>query len=284
MSAFGKWFRRASLAFQTVSGLRRRGFFIPYRYAGNVPPGSRLAPYAPMEQRMAASADRMAEWIRAANDFSADLLTIGDKPPPAPRWNQDWFPRTDGAMAYTVTRTVAPRRIVEIGCGHSTRFFARAMEDGDLDGSILAIDPAPRADLAGVSRIELCRKTLQDAGLTALGKFSAGDILAIDSSHILMPGTDVDILLNRVLPDLPAGCYLHIHDIFLPDPYPADWEWRGYNEQLGVGALVTGGGWSVEFASHYAATRLSEMISRSVIGRLPLVAGARETGLWLKKL
>lgn len=226
----------------------------------------------------------MTGWLEAADGFSGDLLAIGGKPPPAPRWNQDWFPRTDAAIAYTVARTLAPRRIVEIGCGHSTRFFARAMEDGKIPGRILAIDPAPRADLAGVERIELYRATLQDIGLQTLGAFSPGDILAIDSSHILMPGTDVDILLNRVLPDLPAGCYLHIHDIFLPDPYPADWEWRGYNEQNGVAALLSGDAWRIEFSSHYAATRLSDTVSQSVIGRLPLVPGAREASLWLKKL
>lgn len=226
----------------------------------------------------------MTGWLEAADGYSGDLLAIGGQPPPAPRWNQDWFPRTDAAIAYTVARTIAPRRIVEIGCGHSTRFFARAMEDGAIDGQILAIDPAPRADLAGVARIELCRATLQDAGLQALGAFSPGDILAIDSSHILMPGTDVDILLNRVLPELPAECYLHIHDIFLPDPYPADWEWRGYNEQNGVAALLSGDAWGIEFSSHYAATRLSNAVSQSVIGRLPLVPGASETSLWLKKL
>jgi hypothetical protein len=284
MAAFRPWFRRLSLGIQTIFGFRRRGFFIPYRYADSVLPGRSLTPYASLEKRMAASTDRMTGWLNAADGFAAELLAIGDGAPPAPRWSQDWFPRADAAMAYTIARTLGPRRIVEIGCGHSTRFFARALEDGGIDGKILAIDPAPRADLAGVARIELRRATLQDAGISAFGALKPGDILAIDSSHILMPGTDVDILLNRVLPDLPAGCYLHIHDIFLPDPYPADWEWRGYNEQNGVGALLAGGGWHVEFASHYAVTRLSEPVANSVLGRLPLVAGARESSFWLKKL
>ena len=78
------------------------------------------------------------------------------------------------------------------------------------------------------------RETLPD--------LAPGDVLSIDSSHILMPGTDVDILLNRVLPALPAGVLVHIHDVFLPDDYPPAWSWRGYNEQLGVAALVQGGG------------------------------------------
>ena len=99
-----------------------------------------------------------------------------------------------------------------------------------------------------------------------------------------MPGTDVDMLLNRILPSLPAGVYVHIHDIFLPDPYPADWEWRGYNEQQGVAPLMTGGGWRVEFASHYAVTRMADRVTGGVLGRLALKPGAREASLWLKKL
>ncbi|MBE9558941.1 MAG: class I SAM-dependent methyltransferase, partial [Proteobacteria bacterium] len=104
------------------------------------------------------------------------------------------------------------------------------------------------------------------------------------SSHILMPGTDVDMLLNRILPSLPAGVYVHIHDIFLPDPYPADWEWRGYNEQQGAASLITGGGWNVEFASHYAVTRMADRVAGGVLGRLPLKPGAREASPGIKKL
>ena len=75
------------------------------------------------------------------------LLAIGTEPPPAPRWNQDWFPRLDAAAAYAIVRTLEPRRIVEVGSGHSTRFLARAVADGGLDTRITAIDPQPRATI-----------------------------------------------------------------------------------------------------------------------------------------
>ena len=42
------------------------------------------------------------------------------------------------------------------------------------------------------------------------------DILFIDSSHILLPGMDVDIQLNRIFPVLQPGVLVHLHDIFLP--------------------------------------------------------------------
>ena len=58
-----------------------------------------------------------------------------------------------------------------------------------------------------------------------------------------MPGTDVDMLFNHVLPGLKRGVMVHVHDVFLPDDYPPEWEWRGYNEQLGIATLIQGGGY-----------------------------------------
>ena len=63
----------------------------------------------------------------------------------------------------------------------------------------------------------------------------------------MMPGTDVDFLFNQIFGQLKAGVIIHIHDIFLPDDYPQSWEWRGYNEQLGVAALLQGQGYDVLF-------------------------------------
>jgi hypothetical protein len=283
-SAFRDFRRRLSLGLPTVLGLARRGFFIPYRYARDLPPEHELPPYSAVEERMKAKRDRFSFWLDSMDAYARDLEAIGDKPPPQPRWNQDWFPRADAAMAYAITRTVAPARIVEVGCGHSTRFFARAADDARLDCRVTAIDPAPRADLEGIARVRLHRASLQDVGDAPFADLASGDILAIDSSHILMPGTDLDILLNRVMPALPAGTFVHIHDIFLPDPYPAEWSWRGYNEQQAVAPLITGGGWDIEFASHYVASRMVQRVASGVLGRLPLAPEAKEASLWLKKL
>jgi hypothetical protein len=48
--------------------------------------------------------------------------------------------------------------------------------------------------------------------------------------------------------------------------------------------LLLSGGWRVEFASHYAATRLADAIAASPAGELPLLPGAIESSLWLRKL
>jgi len=211
--------------------------------------------------------------------YQASLLAIGAAPPPAPRWNQDWFPRLDAAAAYAMVRSLKPRRIVEVGSGHSTRFLARAVADGGLDTRITAIDPQPRASIEKLP-VEWLRTPVQRvAAFPALG---AGDILFIDSSHQLKPGSDVEFLLKGVLPLLPAGVRVHFHDIFLPDDYPPAWEWRRYNEQAAVASLIESDIFKVDFASHALVSRSPEKIS-GVLTRLPLVPGAIESSLWLTK-
>jgi hypothetical protein len=276
------WRRRAGLGLRTVLGFAPRGFFLPYRYAATLPgPGSR-EPYLAAETLFQSCRGRFAQVLSELGPLVRDLRRIGNEPPPAPRWSQSWFPRLDAAAAYGFVRTLKPRYIVEVGSGHSTRFLARAVADGALGTRITAIDPAPRAQLDTLP-IEMRRQTLQSAGTAPFRDLGSGDILMIDSSHILMPGSDVDFLLGRVLPGLPDGIWVHIHDIFLPDDYPADWDWRGYNEQLGVLALILGGGWDVRFASRYIATRMAEDLERSVVAGLPRPEGALESSLWLVK-
>jgi hypothetical protein len=215
-------------------------------------------------------------WIE---DYQAALLAIGTEPPPAPRWNQDWFPRLDAAAAYAMVRSLKPRRIVEVGSGHSTRFLARAVADGGLDTRITAIDPKPRASVSGLDIEWMATPVQRVAAFPPLG---AGDMLFIDSSHQVKPGSDVEFLLKAVLPLLPAGVHVHFHDIFIPDDYPPEWEWRRYNEQAAVAALIESNLFAVEFASHALVSRTPEKIS-GVLARLPLLPGAIESSLWLTR-
>jgi predicted O-methyltransferase YrrM len=214
--------------------------------------------------------------------LEADLRAIPETGgPPEPRWRQGWFAPLDAAMAYTVVRTRKPRRIVEVGSGHSTRFLARAVSDAGLGTEITCIDPAPRATLDG-QPVTFRRESLQDAGLAAVAELLPGDLLFVDSSHVLAPGSDVDLVLTQLLAHLPQGALVHFHDIFLPDDYPADWAWRGYNEQSGVAPILTAG-WRVLFASHYAATRMADRVQVGTIGKLSSSGEAIASSLWLEK-
>lgn len=268
----------------TVLGLAERGFFIPYRYAHAVPKSGARAPYAALGNLLHEHEEDFRTLLRGMDGFSTEFKAISSGSPPEPRWNQDWFPRLDAAVAYTLVRASQPKHIVEVGSGHSTRFFARAMRDGKIDGRITAIDPYPRTSLLGIPNLELLRAPVQDIGLQVFNSLKSGDMLFIDSSHVLMPGSDVDLLINRALPALTSGVLVHFHDIFLPDDYPPGWAWRGYNEQLVVAALLTSKSYMPVFASHFVVSRMREVLSCSSVSRILRPKGAFESSLWLRKL
>ncbi len=269
--------RRLRFGLSTVLGLKRLGFFIPYRYAGGVKP----LDYPALRPFFEAAHPRFHGILEAIEAHAGDLRRIRDGEGPA-RFDQAWFPRLDAAAAYAIVRRAKPRRIVEIGSGHSTRFMAQAVADGGLPTRITCIDPAPRAAL---SRLKVWHLPvlLQDADPAEFRVLEAGDILFVDSSHIAMPGTDVDRLFLDILPRLAGGVLVHVHDVTLPYAYPEAWAWRAYNEQLLVGALLQGGGFEPLFASHYAARDLLPGKAEGVVAELPLPSGAHETSLWLRK-
>lgn len=276
----GRRLRYLRQGLATLFGLAPRGVFLPYGAAASLDPEA--GAYAAVDAAFAAARPAFEAVMDAIDGHADALLPLADAAPPAPRFAQGWFPPLDAAAAYALVRRHRPGRIVEVGSGHSTRFLARAVADGGFTTAITAIDPRPRADLQRLP-ITTIRRPVQRAGLDAFARLAAGDVLFIDSSHLAVPGSDVDLLFGRVIPALPAGTLIHVHDMPLPDPYPADWAWRGYNEHLPVIALMAGGGFRPVFAAHWVATRMAERVARSVVARLPRVGGARDGSLWLEK-
>ncbi|MFC6855233.1 class I SAM-dependent methyltransferase [Marivibrio halodurans] len=281
-----KRLRRMAMGAATLTGLARRGYFIPYRYAPSDRPAGGYPALTPLFE---AAAPAMRDVLAEAEAHRERFHAFDGAAPPEPRWQQGWYPRLDGLAAYMMIQRHRPRRVVEVGSGHSTRFLAAAAGDlaareAGTDSAITAIDPAPRADLSRLAGVTLHRAVAQAADPALFRALGPGDVLAVDSSHIAMPGTDVDWLIGHVLPGLPAGALLAMHDIFLPDPYPPAWDWRGYNEQGAIAALLAGGGWRVLWSSHWVATRMAAAVAAGVAGTLPLPAGAHESALWLERL
>ncbi len=258
-----------------LTGMNDSGFYIPYRYAN--PQASPY--YRAAEVQLANSTEQFAEVLKWIDEYRWDLLSFSG-PPPRPRFNQDWFTGLDAAAAYAIVRRVRPQRIFEIGSGHSTRFMAQAVIDGVFRCMHRCIDPAPRASLARMS-VDWDKALFSGQYLVEVSKLEAGDIFFVDSSHIAMPGTDVDLIFSDVLPNLREGVLLHIHDVFLPDPYPKCWGWRGYNEQSLVASVIAMKSIRPLFASHYARTRLKTLLEGSVIGQLPAYdVSVPESSLW----
>jgi len=273
-----KRLRRTGMMMQTALGLGPRGFFMPYRYAASARPATG---YPEIEARFDAARGDFAALL----DRAAGLRPVFegfDGPPPLPRWDQAWFPPLDAAIACAVVDEAAPKRIVEVGSGHSTRFLARMAGNGPQgEGVVTCIDPAPRAAVAALP-VRWERALLSDTHLPLFDALEAGDIAFFDSSHLLWPGLDVDLILNRILPRLAPGVRVHVHDIFLPDPYPDHWAWRGYTEQNGLGGWLLGGAFAPVFSSRYAVTRMDALAHPATTG-LPRHPEAIDTSLWMVK-
>ncbi|MFW5833547.1 MAG: class I SAM-dependent methyltransferase [Pseudomonadota bacterium] len=257
-------------------GAGPRGVFVPYRHAGHLQPVA-----APELVPVFEAAEPTMTALLEAIDAHGEAFARFGGPPPAPRFAQDWFPGLDALAAYALVRRHRPRRIVEIGSGHSTRVMARAIQDGGLTTQFTAIDPAPRADLRGLA-IHWERRLLQASDPAVVDPLEPGDVLFVDSSHLLLAGSDVEWVLTRLLPRLRSGVLVHVHDVFLPDPYPASWAWRGYNEQAAIAPLLLGG-WRLLFASHWLRHHRPDRLRGHFADTVERPPCAFETSLWLER-
>lgn len=271
--------KKRLIAIATTLGIADGGVFVPHRYAASLSPPST---YGTLEPIFAAAVPAMTEVLAAIDRFGDIVERFSGARPPMPRWGQDWFPGLDGAAAYAIVRAGRPARILEIGSGHSTRFMAQAVADGEIGTEIHCVDPAPRADISALD-IRLRRRTLQETNLATLPELGQGDVLFVDSSHLALPGSDVDLLFSEIVPALPPGVLVHVHDVLLPDGYPKAWDWRAYSEHQVVAAWLAAGGLEPLFSSHYTRTRLADRVARSAAARIPVSAGAYETSLWCVK-
>jgi|SRR5882672_9459529 len=158
------------------------------------------------------------------------------------------FSSVDAEMLYAMVRHLKPRRIVEVGSGYSTLLMVQAADANQKDGKpaeIRCIDPYPRnfvSDLANRGRLNLVQASVETVPLDVFSALSDGDILFIDSSHVVRTGGDVQREFLEILPRIGAGTYVHVHDIFLPHDYPSKWvvdnHWF-WNEQYLLQAFLS---------------------------------------------
>jgi len=112
------------------------------------------------------------------------------------------------------------------------------------------------------------------------------DILFIDGSHISKTGSDVNHLFLRILPRLPAGVLVQIHDICLPFEYQRYWSEDVlcyWNEQYVLAALLANSAKFEVLAGVYFLQRREPEILRGFIPDLPCVLPGGGS-LWLRVL
>ena len=146
---------------------------------------------------------------------------------------------------YAVLRYYKPKRIIEVGSGVSTWCMLNALKtnkkEHNSDCQITCIDPYPSIKIKSIPEIDLIEKQVQTVSFDdAFSALAANDLLFIDSSHTVKPGSDVNHLILEILPKLNAGVVVHFHDIFHNFEYPLEWikQGRAWNESYLLRAFL----------------------------------------------
>jgi predicted O-methyltransferase YrrM len=139
-------------------------------------------------------------------------------------FKNDYFNGLDAAVFYSLIRHLRPRHVIEIGSGYSTRFAHKALTRNADGGRLTCIEPHPEERLNGLRlSVEVIQKRVEEIDVDFFSCLEANDILFIDSSHTVKFGSDVCYEFLEVLPTLRPGVWVHVHDIFFPQDYPAEW-------------------------------------------------------------
>lgn len=161
------------------------------------------------------------------------------------------YPPADYGTLYAMLREIKPRRFIEVGCGYSSRASTAALKRNASEGhpcQCTFIEPYPppyftELQLPG----EFIKQKVQQIPLARFQELEDGDVLFIDTSHVIKVQNDVEYELLQILPSLKPGVFVHIHDIFTPYDYPAEWmigdgtNLGGNNEQYALECLLSGG-------------------------------------------
>ncbi|KIC44783.1 hypothetical protein RA28_15255 [Ruegeria sp. ANG-S4] len=194
------------------------------------------------------------------------------------RVGNGYYDSPDADALYLMVRRFQPQRVIEVGCGNSTRVTRQAVIDGGLQTTITAIDPYPRADIAHVvDTFE--QKRLEEVDPAVFDQLEAGDILFIDSSHVVRMSNDVAHLFCKIIPSLNPGVVIHVHDVFLPYEYPKRffYDCPGWGEQYMLHALLQSGAFSMLWPGYFLQqTRPDAMES------LPFLNDGRAQSIWVQ--
>jgi len=180
------------------------------------------------------------------------------------------FGAGDADLWFSIIRHFKPQNIVEIGSGFSTRVAKEAIdknksEDANYACQHICIEPYEMPWLEKLN-IEVRRSKLEDTDSAVFDELGAGDILFIDSSHMIRPDGEVLMEFLQILPRLASGVIVHVHDIFTPHDYPARWlqDPRFWNEQYLLEAFLSHNSeWDVLLGGNYVSKSAPDHLTKA---------------------
>ena len=203
-------------------------------------------------------------------------------------FENEMYTYSDAILLHCMIRHLKPRRVIEVGSGHSSCVTLDTNElfFGDSIATTF-IEPYPASLLSLIkevdkNRIKVIPTRLQDVPLEEFDALEANDILFIDSTHVTRINSDVNRVFFEILPKLASGVHIHVHDISYPFEYPKDWvfEGRAWNEAYLLRAFLQyNNAFSVVLMNTFMERYHEPFFER----KMPLCLKDRGGSIWLRK-
>ncbi|WP_443938121.1 class I SAM-dependent methyltransferase [Pedobacter sp. MW01-1-1] len=158
----------------------------------------------------------------------------------------------DAAALSALMQHFKPKKLIEIGSGISTRYMNFFKDKYALETKITCIDPSPRVEIDAVCQ-QLINLPLELALEQNFFQLESGDFLFMDGSHYVFQGNDTLSFFFKLLPSLPSGVIIHIHDVYLPYDYAMNVSSQLWTEQYLLAAIMMNGfnEYEVLYAAYY---------------------------------
>ncbi|MBM3095520.1 class I SAM-dependent methyltransferase [Ensifer sp. T173] len=221
----------------------------------------------------------------------ANTATFSDEPGKVHRYHykNPSYCVGDGTVLRAMLLSIKPKRMVEVGCGWSSACTMDTIEEGELTTQITFVEPFPKLlrDVLrenDIARARIIEAGVQDAPMEIFTELEAGDILFIDSTHVVKTGSDVAYELAEILPRLNPGVIIHFHDIFYPFEYGYKWimeDNRSWNEIYSIRSfLAFNSCFHIMFFNDYMAQLHGDHMLKTFPPFIRNSGGA----LWLRRL
>lgn len=271
--------------------------FLPTHFYSPVPTVSEIDP-AVYEKRydrgtpgLVLDRDGHCKWLDILAKFGPEMVDYAEEGVAGDQrffWKNPAFGRGDAILYYSMLRHLQPEIVIEIGSGYSTFLALDALEKNGK-GRLTCIEPFPMDHLRDLDRdgkLTLIAERVQDVDPVLYESMSENDVLFIDSSHVCKIGSDVNYEFLELLPLLPPGSFVHVHDIFFPWEMPKSWVEDlniFWNEQyLLMAFLMYNDTWNVEISNMYVGREMAEEFSArfgELVGTEPGGGGS----IWLQR-
>lgn len=203
-------------------------------------------------------------------DYDADSIRFNIE--------NDSFSYDDAPVLHYMLRHIKPKRIIEVGSGHSSAVMLDTKDfyinDYDIELTFIDID---LDNLKAVlidndyKNIKLIEQPIQTVDLSIFDHLEANDLFFVDSSHVSKIGSDLHTILFKILPRLKSGVYIHFHDIRYPFQYKKDLTYKKvfWNEAYLLRAfLMYNNDFEIVFWLNYLTN--SDNLAKEKLSFLPL--------------